>query len=63
MDKCVACGEPMEHFGNHHCPEDFEKRRQMVDRRERETIHPQRQPTEAMRINYGFYLLSLRGDW
>lgn len=59
--RCVACGERLEAiFGNHHCSEEFERRRQAIDRREQETFDRGR--SEATRLNYGFSLLSLRGD-
>jgi hypothetical protein len=59
---CVACERKIEPFGNHHCDEAFEKRRQARER-QAEQDYCLRKPTEAMRINYGFYLLSLQGDW
>jgi len=59
---CVACGQRIEPFGDHHCSEEFEKRRQAVNRRA-EQDYLNRQPAESTRINFGFYLLSLGGDW
>lgn len=58
---CVACGERIELFGNHHCSEAFEKRRQGIDRREQEPCSWGW--TEAQRLNYGFYLMSLNGGF
>jgi hypothetical protein len=52
----------IELFGNHHCSQAFEKRRQTANR-QAEQDYANRQPTEAARINFGFHLLSLAGDW
>lgn len=59
--KCVACGQrgPDD---NHHCPPAFVKRRETINR-QAEQDYLNRRPSEAMRINFGFYLLSLRGDF
>jgi hypothetical protein len=59
--QCVACGAKIELFGNHHCSQAFENRRQGIDRRSQE--HVTHTPAEAARLNYGFYLLSLRGGF
>ena len=59
--QCVACGKKIEQVGNHHCDEKFERHMQGVDRREQETFDRGR--SEAARLNYGFSLLALRGDW
>ena len=59
-DKCVACGQSMELYGSHHCPPDYERRRENRDKQEQEEYA--RRPTEAARLNYGFYLLTL-GGW
>ena len=59
---CVACGKRIELYGNHHCDEKFEKRRQATERG-MDQDYNLRRPAEATRINYGFYLLSLRGDF
>jgi hypothetical protein len=61
LTKCVACGAKIELFGNHHCSPAFEKRREAANR-QAEQDYVNRKPTEAMRINYGFYLLSLSGN-
>ena len=62
MSTCVACGQKIEKYGNHRCSESFEKRRQTAERKANQDYNLRR-PTEAMRINYGFYLLSLTGSW
>lgn len=59
---CVACGEKIGKYGTHHCTPEAEKRRQ-ARQKQAEQDYCNRKPTQAMRINYGFYLLSLRGDW
>lgn len=61
MTQCVACGEKIQEFGNHHCSPEAEKRRQTADKL-REQDYELRKPTEAMRLNYGFHLLSLSGS-
>lgn len=62
---CVACGQKFSGsdggYDNHHCPEAFENRRVAIDRREQEyQLHGF---TEAQRLNYGFYLMSLNGGF
>lgn len=59
-NNCVACGARIEEYGNHHCSPEAEKRKQYADRQAESQDYINRKPTEAMRINYGFYLLSLR---
>jgi hypothetical protein len=61
--KCVACGARIEggYYSNHHCSPESEKRRQTREKKANQD-YANRKPTEAMRINYGFYLLSLRGS-
>jgi hypothetical protein len=77
MSHCVACGQKIETvvspytlpsgrvvdapFHNHHCSERFENMRRAIDRRSQET-YPQR-PTEGERLNAGFNMLALGGDW
>ena len=56
---CVGCGAKIAYDHNHHCLPEAEKRRQYRER-QNEQDYCLRKPTEAMRINYGFYLLSLR---
>lgn len=58
---CVACGAKIEEYGDHHCSPEAEKRRQAREKQLQQD-YINRKPTEAMRINYGFYLLSL-GGW
>lgn len=56
---CFACGQKL--ASNHHCSPEFEKRVAATNRRS-EQDYLNRKPSEAMRINYGFHLLSLKGD-
>lgn len=56
---CVACGHKIEPFGDHHCDPKFEKRREAIDRRAQE--HQFHRFTEAQRLNYGLYLMTLPG--
>jgi hypothetical protein len=63
---CVVCGQRFlgseGGYDNHHCPESILKRREATNR-QAEQDYLNRRPSEAMRINYGFHLLSLRGDF
>lgn len=61
MSSCVACGVKIEEYGNHHCTPEAEKRRQAREK-QADQDYVNRKPTEAMRINYGFYLFSPSGD-
>jgi hypothetical protein len=61
VSRCVACGERTR-SDNHHCPSAFENRRQGANKAA-EQDYLNRRPAEATRLNYGFYLLSLKGDW
>ena len=58
---CVVCGASIGFYNKHKCSPEVEKRRQTKER-QAEQDYCNRKPTEAMRINYGFYLLSLRGS-
>ncbi|HEX7768143.1 MAG TPA: hypothetical protein VF443_15625 [Nitrospira sp.] len=60
---CASCGKKLETlYGNHHCSPTFEKRQETRNRLA-EQDYVNRKPTEAMRINSGFYLLSLGGGF
>ena len=62
-DNCVACGKPIERgengWDNHHCNPTTENR---IDGARKSNPSPRTKQTDAQRINYGFWLLSLTGD-
>ncbi len=58
--QCVACGHEIGR--NHHCSPQYEARVAANNRRA-EQDYLNRKPTRSMRFHYGFYLLSVRGDF
>jgi predicted nucleic acid-binding Zn ribbon protein len=55
--ECVACGAMIEPFGNHHCSEAFEKKREASERMRRaDHVHV---PQFYERLSTGFWMMRL----